>query len=578
MSQVLGDKPLAPAGAHDLAGQNTLAAESQAARPIHGERNFLTSIPRMVYAVALFVAVLNLLPYWLTQLHTPAGWTFTGNISVSPDNMQYRVWMRQSLVSGVLVEDKFTTEPNRPHLLIPFYYAIGVTARLLNLPPEFVDAYAGSLFGFLFTILLFDTVRRFVAAGHQTWAIFLTTLFGGGLGVHLKLLSNVGLVQNSPLLRRILVESLWSIPVFEDYPGNYIFASLLYTHFVFVWLVTTTAVLSLYLTLQRFTKLRLVLTCALLAAASLMHFYEGITLFVIAAGVSLLLWRKQLMNREVLLTLITCCLTIAAVIGFYLWLQASSGIPLPTWRGINILVSVLVLAYPVAWILIVPGIGRYWQLAGLKETFLAGWALGCLLLTLAGPFYPYPDRGTMTLQIPLYAIAGIIYFSWKPRVTWLAAGIAVLLLGVTPVWMVKNTVEQSYFTPDRPETFLSSDHQAIISTLQAKATAGDVLIANMIKPPWENELLWLAPEFPGKLYCGHYFLTVDYERKRQEVIDFYSAAPERQANFLAEKGIRFVFVAPDENPLRFEQVPGLKPIKATSIGTLLEFTMLPASR
>ena len=135
-----------------------------------------------------------------------------------------------------------------------------------------------------------------------------------------------------------------------------------------------------------------------------------------------------------------------------------------------------------------------------------------------------------------------------------------------------NTVDNSYFSPDRPEIILSSDHQAIISALKAEATADDVLMTSMVKPPWENDLLWLAPEFPGKFYCGHYFLTVDYGRKRQEVIDFYDAPPERQASFLTDNHIRFIFVAADENPLRFERVPGLKPIRSSSVGTLSEFT------
>jgi len=47
--------------------------------------------------------------------------------------------------------------------------------------------------------------------------------------------------------------------------------------------------------------------------------------------------------------------------------------------------------------------------------------------------------------------------------------------------------------------------------------------------PWKTDDLWLAPEYPGKLYCGHFFLTADYEQKCAKVVRFFeSHIPEEQ--------------------------------------------------
>ncbi len=238
---------------------------------------------------------------------------------------------------------------------------------------------------------------------------------------------------------------------------------------------------------------------------------------------------------------------------------------MPSWKPPYILLSIVLISYPVAWLVIGWGLSRFWQNAGLKECFVLGWALGCTALTLSGPFYPYPDRGAITLQIALYVLAGAIYFSRYRRVNLAAAITVVVLLGVTPLWTVAQQWNWTGFRTGAPFMFLSKQHQDLIDTVRRNTTANDILLAD------PRDLLWLAPEYPGIHYCGHFFLTVDYERKLERLNRFFKAASEQKREFLLKEGIRFIFVGAGGNLEPYRSTPGLKVLTHNEAGSVLEF-------
>lgn len=529
----------------------------------------LARFPRSAWLVAVLAGLLHLVPFLWAQSLTPAGLEFTGNRSVSPDYMQYRAWFRQSQVFGPVVPDLFTSEPNQPHLPVIFYYAVGKGARWIGVGPEFVYAYAGSVFAFAFTLLLFATVRVFVPNPHQLWWVFLTLLIGGGLGAQLNVLTMLEPLKTSAFFRAVLIEPMERWPVFDNYRGHYVFTVLVDTHFTLNWMLTTAGAMSLYAVLRHFTAARLIIMCALYGAMTLLHFYEGITLLAITAGVTCLCWTKQIAVRPALLALAAGTASILAVIGWQSYLMLVSGIPAPSWREGIILPTILLLAYPLAWVLGFWGLGRLWRESGLEGTFLLGWALGCTILTLSGPYYPYPSRGTVTLQIPVSIIGGLVYFRTRPRVTMRAAVIAVLVLGLTPILFLARSILN---TPDGPALYLDAAHRDVIDILRDRARPTDVLLAD------SRDILWLAPEYPGRHYCAHFFLTVDFERKTREVEAFFKASPGAQAEFLRAKSVRFLYVAGDQQRARFEAGQGLTTLKRTPVGSLFEFTNLEASR
>lgn len=532
----------------------------------HRER-FLAPVPRLVWIAALAAALLHIAPFWHAWKNTPPGWEFSWNIHDSPDFIQYRAWMRISQQTGVLVSNNFTAEPNAPHLPVMLYYALGKAAAWTAQKPEWVMATAGSLFAFLLTLLLFLTVRLFLPSTRAVWWTFGILMVGGGLGAHLKLVGRFEAVRNNFIARRLIVEPIFdpATAVFEDFRGHYIFATLFDTHHLVNWLTATVAVLSLYFALRRFSLLRLLAMTTLYALATALHVYEGVTLAAVTAGVAYFCWRKRLLRRREWVTLAAGpAAAFLTLTGLYL-LQQLSGLPVSPWRAPGIFLAIVLLAYPLAWLVIAWGFSSFWPSAGLRECFLLGWAAGCTVLTLSGPYYPYPDRGTMTMQIPLYLIAGLIYFSRFERMRLAHAVLALALTAATPSWLLLKWREQTRFRPDAPQVFLSSAHREILRTLAGRSSASDVLLADL------NETLWLAPEYNGKHYCGHFFLTVHYDRKRAAVSRFFAAGPEQQAALLEREGIRFLYVAARQNPERFTAVPGLKAIAANSAGALFEY-------
>lgn len=521
-------------------------------------------LPAWVLALALGAALLHLLPFLATSAQTPSGWTFTGNISVNPDIMQYRVWFRQTQVEGPLVTDTFTTEPNRPHLLVLYHYAYGKLASWLSVSPEAVYAYAGSVLAFLLVVLVFVTVAQFTTSAYQQVWIVLGTVVGGGAGAHLKQLMRPEAVKSNLLVKRMFFEPLQQYLVFEDLRGQYVFTTLFDTHFLLFWVMATGCVLSLYWTLRRYSAGRVAVTAALYGAMTLLHLYDGVTLVAITMSIAVLCASRGVAARAALVTTGVTTGVVVVLVGAQVWLATKAGIPVPDWRPEVVLPTILFLAYPLAWVLAAWGVGVWWRDGSLASTFLLGWVLGCTLLTLSGPFYPYPLRGTLTLQIPLSILAGLTYFRIRPRVSLRAALVAVFLLGVTPSWYMVRMAANTRFDPDAPAIHMDADHRAVVQVLSA-ARRDAVLLAD------RQSLLWLAPDYPGRHYSAHFFLTVDFERKQREVAQFFRASASEQAAFLSAQRIAYVFTPDAQVAARLREVEGLRAVLENSAGTVFAY-------
>ncbi len=147
-----------------------------------------------VMLVALLAAAVHLFPLWRAWRNTPPDHRFTGILTENPDMMQYQVWMREAARSGPIIRNNLTTEPHRAFLPVPFYWAIGTTARLTGLPPDPWYRLYGGLFAACFAAVTYLAVWWFFPDPHQrrwTWAVF---LIGGSLTALLRLV-----IYHSPL-------------------------------------------------------------------------------------------------------------------------------------------------------------------------------------------------------------------------------------------------------------------------------------------------------------------------------------------------------------------------------------------
>jgi hypothetical protein len=511
-------------------------------------------------------ALFHIAPFWRAELSTPPGWRFAENLTVSPDYMQYRVWQRQATVQGPLVDNRFTAEPNRPHLLVAFYWFVGTTARVIGTSPERVYAYLGIPLAFVLAILLYVAVRRFLASEGRAWWVFLATLVGGGLGAHLKILDEFPPLRQNGLWARIIGEGLRATPPFENYRNHYVVKTLLDTHFLLITIVALAAVLVFIEAVRRPSRGRTIAAGALFAAATLLHVYEGVTLIMIALAIAVCCRGATGARRAFVTTVAVSVIAAMASIALLTYWVARSGLPVTHWRAPPILFLSLVMAYPVAFALIAWGGRSLWQRGGFDERALFGWALGCTALTLSAPFFPYPDRGTMTLQVPLMILAGLIYFARWPQLTRRAGAIAVLVMGATPLWLVARTWKFSGFREDIPWIYLSDGHREITTALAARAREEDVLAAD------ETDVLWLAPGYPGRHYAAHFFLTVNYDAKFGRLRQFFDdSLPDRRLAFLREGGIRWFFVPSSRRPESFAALPGVTPVARAAPGWLFAF-------
>lgn len=541
----------------------------------------LDLVPWYVWLTAFFAALTAILPYWHAASQTPAGWTFTGNIGVSPDIMQYRVWIRQAQQEGWLVDNRFTSDPNRPYLPVLYYFAIGKLAQATGSTPEQAYVLMGVLLAFLFTPFLYLVVREFIRPAAQAWWVMLAILLGGGLSGYVKLALGSPLLNSIGPVRRLLLDPFQGVFLFEDLRGGFVVTALIDSHYIAIWFASLVAIFAMYLGLRKPSLVRGLVAGGLAVCVTLLHIYEGVLLLAILASILFLLWRKRLLTREHWLSAGAWAVAIAICMGWQVLLSARSGLPFPSWRGLNPSVVTLLIAYPLAWLVIAWGIAAYWRGATFDGCFLMGWVLGCVLLLLAWPLYPYPDRGTMTLQAALYILAGAIFFGnglkLSRRAALAAAVVAVILLAGTPIFIASTIWQHTTFGEDKPYMYLSGPQREMIAFLAGRATANDVLIVDKRAADWETDDRWLMPEFPGKLYAGHFFLTPHYAEKRAEVNDFYAEAdPAQAAAFLRDRGIRFVYAAPGADAARLAQVPGLSAIKMNRAGVLYEY--LPASQ
>ncbi len=529
--------------------------------PVSPRAPLLSRTPLAAWLVALAAALLHLAPLWRAEATVAADHEFTGCLATSPDVMQYRVWERRTEHTGPLTDNRFTTEPHRAYLPVVFYWGVGAIARAIDRPPEFVYEWLGAPFAFVLTLLLFHCARRFLGATPASWCVFLATLLGGGLGGHLKLLAERRWL--GPDLSPRLGAWLEAHPVWESYRSHYAIKVLFDTHFLVAWVFTILALLAFHAAVRRASARRVSVAAVLCCAITVLHPYEGPLLLLIQAATLGLAHLRGVATRDVRRASLACAVATSSVLAAVAWVQLRSGLPLPGWRPPEVAAVSVLLAYPLVAGLALFGLVAYWRRASLDEVFLLGWAAGCLAMTLSGPLYPYADRGPTTAQVPLFLVAGGIYFASRTRVPWPHALLATLVLGATPARELHHRWRVASFNEYRPAIFLSAEQRALVDALRAASDDRSVLLAQ------PHDYRWLAPEFPGLSYDAHFFLTVDFERKRVEVDGFFASDDlDAVARFLDERAIDFVYVARDSKPERLEQLSGWRSLASAHGGVL----------
>jgi hypothetical protein len=448
---------------------------------------------------------------------------------------------------------------------------MGQIAMATGASPEATFQWVGAPFAFALVLLVFAACRHFTRRDPHAWWIFGAILLAGGLESVDALLSQSDFFRAIPGDMRVVHRAFNDALFFSSYRGHYVFQTIFDTHYLIIWTFTLGAVLLAYDSLARPSRARLALALAAFGAATLLHIYDGVVLLAIVAGVALVLAAKREPLRDVLALLASGGAVVGVCVVLQMWLWRSSGLPLPGWREVNVLLAVVVAAYPLAWLVVLPRLADLWRRTDLQTAFLFGWAAALTVMTLSGPFYPYPSRGSLTLSVALYLLAGVAWFAGRESVPRWAAVLAVVLIVPNAIFASQQRAESIRFSPEKTHIYTNADMRALIHHLEANAGARDVLLVDRTRMGWATDDRWLAPTYPGRLYCGHFFLTVDFEKKRDESIAFYRASdPAARAAFLRDAGIRWIYAGPEHDVDSIATVPGVELVLASPFGSLLE--------
>lgn len=169
--------------------------------------------------VALFTALLGLLPYWLGSQSVPDGQFYLHLIMNPEDSLTYWAKMQQGFNGRLLYTIPFTSEPHSPAIVGIFYVALGQMARLTGLSLVAIWHFSRFVAALILFLTIFATTAVYLPHRTARWTAYLLALYGSGLG-WLLLFSG---------------QSYWlgAFPVDFKQPGAHIFfTSLTYPHII----------------------------------------------------------------------------------------------------------------------------------------------------------------------------------------------------------------------------------------------------------------------------------------------------------------------------------------------------------
>ena len=520
--------------------------------------------------IALALALLLVLPYWLGYLTAGPDTVYTG-LLINVEDGTYLSAIEQGRLGNWAYRNLFTIEPHDAAFIQGFYLFLGHAARWLGLS----SAGIWHLSLLVMNIIAFLTVFRFIAAflptAGQRWTAYLLALFASGFDWFVL----------PPTWER--AGALETLPLDPKMPEAHIFYSgLTYPHFMAaVALIPATFLLVLLAfshpagSRKRWLLLLGAGICNLLLCVVypylilLIFLVLGLYFLLLLLQARRLLWAELAGLALVFLVPLPLLLYYAQVISrnpvMQLWnAQAVTLSPYPY----HYLLAYLPLLIPA--LLSLPKLGQYPEQRRRGIQFLWLWVIAVTVL-LYTPINPQ-RRFVEGLQIPLAVLASLglstVILPWmkqtrpvqailrSPRYTVAGLrrlGLAIFILGasLTHLYLYTGSIATLTIFQEYP-MFRPAQEVAAMDWLGQRAGSEDRVLATY----------WTGSYLPNRAltisYVGHLYETIDFERRRAEAEQFFqpSTGDEWRREFLAANGIDYVFVGPAElahGPVDFSQ-------------------------
>ncbi len=465
----------------------------------------------LLFALALLL-VFNL-PYAIGSARQTADWRFSGVLFGLEDTYSYLAKMRQGAGGAWDFSLFYTAEPHEGAPLVYLQYLLPgqIVGRLV---PETSPAHTDALltawalmrigFDALYLWVLWRVIRRVLAGEGARLTAYVLAALGGGLGWLLPLLGG-------GMAAEFYIPEGFSPLVLLGMP-----------HLALARAAMLGGLLLLLAALDR-PAMRQALPWALGAGGCWLVTGLSVpfTLAVILALLGVLGLGRWLQTRRFPAALFWRALAAAApVLPLFAWyaLVFSTRPAFVLWSAQNQLPSPPPLVYGLAYVLlIVPAVagGRaLWRSGRAEGALLVSWAVAALPLA----YVPLAVQRRMLegaiVPLALLAAAGLAGWAGERRLRRVLAGVW-LAAGFVPALMLLVGAYNAAWQPG-PPLFRPAGEREAFEWLNAHAAPGDVVLSGV-------ETGNALPVFAHvRVYMGHGPETLEWPRKRAEVLAFFS--------------------------------------------------------
>ena len=498
------------------------------------------SLPIVVVLIAIVVPLLAAIPTWYAyRVQRPPEKIFMGFRYMADDHNSYVTFINQSAEEGRLfMENRYTTEPQKGRFLLLYMWLVGQISRLTGLGvigswelARLLAGFAFMLAAWWFSGLLFDDRRKRLLS-------YVFVGFSGGIGWLLFALTFPLVLGTSDGYLKDAFNFQWNWSTF----GSMITP---------LWVAPAAMLLvCACLIAGRRRKLRLVLGIILPPLIWFMHPYTGIagylTLFLFPLiPVFGAVWRLEKIPwaavRERLAIVGPMLLSTVVVLIYIVWARQDHVYTVSAGRVFTWTPTYSVFLYPFAYGLLLPlalyGIKWSAALPDRARDILLAWLTAAIILSvnpfLAGVKFQY----LVHLPLAFFATHGLLELRCRsPYVKNALKGVGALLIGALLFVNSLVIVLKIFPTTARdPNIFLPATEISAMTFLKQQAPG------NVLSSHWAgNRIAWLGAK---KVYVGHWFLTIDQDKKISEVQAFFGPelSVEQKRAWLATREIRYVY-------------------------------------
>jgi hypothetical protein len=498
----------------------------------------------------LLLLVLIGLPYVIASLFPPEGVTFLGAFGNADDTSAYLSAMREGARGGWLRHYPFTSEPHEPALYFPFYVLLG---KLFG--PSLAVFHGTRM---VCTLLLVLAIYRLVVLLFPDRltrrTALLLTIFSGGLGWLLVLIG---------------VADRFIPPLDIRWPQATTFLGCFISPHVTLGTALELAIFLLFLLVQTAGPTKRILYTLFAALAhlglSLVLPFSVVTVSTILIAYPLVLARKR--KEDALEVLRRSLLVVAPVVPislYYLVLFRA----IPFWERAFLTMAddssphplALALGYGIVALLAIAGLLslRQRELSPL-DLFLPTW-MGINLVLI---YLPLRHQGRFAqgyhVALSFLAAAGLCHwFLPKLRGSGLLRGLArystdpeltlrnvVIILTVPSSLIVSLLGFKILATEHYFPYFLPNEEVAAASWLGERVSFQDVILSSYAIGNY------IPGHIDSRVFLGYRFETLDWEKKRDLLIEFYNAETEDEfrRKLISAHGITYLYHGPDERRL-----------------------------